>query len=260
MKNHMLDLAKSHRSIRSFLPKPIDDALLNDLLLAGLRSSSSGNMQTWSLIVTKDEANKQKLYEAHIRQPMILEAPAVITFCADVFRMREWIRINDSKQSFDDLLGFLTGAVDAAIAAQTICLAAESKGLGICYMGTTWWAADQIIDILELPEGVFPVTSIVIGYPNEAPELRDRLPLDLMVHHEKYYRMSDEEIRETHAEREQSAWARYNSVERVRKRLADAGITKVTDYYTSEFKYSKELHSRVSQMLIETLKSQGLWL
>ena len=256
----MIDLALAHRSIRSFTPQDIDDSLLNDLLLTGLRSSSSGNMQTWSVIVTRDEARRRRLYELHWQQSMVLEAPLVLTFCADVFRMREWIRVNNSKQSFDDMLGFLTGAVDAVIAAQTISLAAESVGLGICYMGTTWWAADQIIELLALPKGVFPVTSLVIGYPAEDPPLRDRLPLEVMVHQENYKRMSDEEIRATHAGREQKAWARYNAIESVRKKLANAGITRVTDYYTSEFKYSKELHLRVSKMLIETLQAQGLWL
>jgi hypothetical protein len=174
--------------------------------------------------------------------------------------MREWIRVNNSKQSFDDLLGFLTGTVDAVIAAQTISLAAESVGLGICYLGTTWWAADQIIEMLDLPQGVFPVTSLVLGYPAEDPALRDRLPLDVMVHQEKYQRLSDAQIRQTHAEREQKAWARYNAVESVRQKLAAAGIENVTDFYTSEFKYSKELHTRVSKMLLETLQAQGLWL
>ncbi|MCO5186267.1 MAG: nitroreductase family protein [Anaerolineae bacterium] len=256
----MFDLANSHRSIRSFTDQTVDDALLNDLLMTGLRSSSSGNMQTWSVIVTRDEANKRKLYELHVEQEMVLEAPVVLTFCADVFRMREWIRVNDSKQSFDDLLGFLTGAVDAVIAAQTICLAAESVGLGICYMGTTWWAADALIKFLALPQGVFPVTSLVLGYPAEDPPLRDRLPLDLIVHQERYRQLSDDEIRAGHAGREQKAWARYNAIESVRTKLAEAGITRVTDYYTSNFKYSKDLHQRVSRMLIETLQTQGLWL
>ena len=102
----MLELAKAHRSIRSYKPDPIDKGLLDDLLMAGLRSSSSGNMQTWSVVVTEDKSQKQKLFEAHYRQDMILEAPMVLTFCSDVFRMREWVRVNDSKQSFDDMLGF----------------------------------------------------------------------------------------------------------------------------------------------------------
>ena len=256
----MIELAKSHRSIRSFTPQDLPEALLGDLLYAGLRSSSSGNMQTWSVIVTRDPALKEQLYEAHFQQPMVREAPVVLTFCADVFRMREWIRVNGSKQSFDDLLGFLTGAVDAVIAAQTISLAAESVGLGICYMGTTWWSADKIIEMLALPEGVFPVTSLVLGYPAEDPPLRDRLPLDLIVHQERYQRLSDEEIRTKHADRERDAWARYNAIPEMREKLAAAGISRVTDYYTSRFKYSKELHSAVSEMLIKTLQAQGLWL
>ncbi|MFT5197096.1 MAG: nitroreductase [Candidatus Promineifilaceae bacterium] len=254
----MLDLANSHRSIRSFTDQKIDKHLLNDLLYTGLRSSSSGNLQTWAVIVTQDLENKQKLFKAHYEQPMVNEAPAVLTFCADLFRTREWIRVNNSKQSFDDLLAFLVGAFDAMIAAQTICLAAESKGLGICYMGTTLMSADKIIDILELPKYVFPVTSIVIGHPAENPPLRDRLPLDLIVHQEKYQRMSDAEIIKKHAEREKSAWARYNSMESIRSKLADAGITKITDFYTSEFKYSQEMHTEVSKMLVDTLQKQGL--
>jgi len=256
----MLELANSHRSIRSYTNQDIDDVLLNDLLATGLRSSSAGNMQTWSVIVTRDKTNKQRLYELHLQQEMILEAPVLLTFCADLFRMREWIRVNDSKQSFDDFLGFLTGTVDAVIAAQTISLAAESEGLGICYLGTTWWAAAEIIKMMDLPQGVFPVTALVVGYPAENPALRDRLPLEVMVHQEKYERLSEEQIVATHAQRELKAWARYTANDELREELKEAGITSVTDYYTSKFKYSKELHQRVSEMLYETLQTQGLWL
>ena len=256
----MIELANAHRSIRSYSEREIDDRLLDDILMTGLRSSSAGNMQTWSVIVTRDEARKRKMYELHLDQEMILQAPVLLTFCADLFRMREWIRVNDSKQSFDDFLGFLTGTVDAVIAAQSISLAAESLGLGICYLGTTWWAAREIIAFMELPPGVFPVTAVVVGYPAEDPPLRDRLPLEVMVHQEKYRRMSDEQILAAHAGRERSAWARYTASESLRRKLAAAGITRVTDYYTSEFKYSKELHRRVSEMLLETLQEQGLWL
>ncbi len=256
----MFILANSHRSIRSFTSQEIDDSLLNDILYTGLRSSSSGNMQTWSVIVTRNKSSRHWFYKVHGEQKMILEAPVLLTFCADVFRMREWLRVNNSKQSFDDFLGFVTGIVDATIAAQTISLTAESVGLGICYLGTTWWAADKIIRYLDLPKGVFPVTSLVLGYPAEDPDLRGRLPLEVMVHQEKYQCLSDQEIRDAHAEREIDAWQRYNAIESTRKKLQAAGITRVTDYYTSAFKYSKELHHRVSKMLLDTLQEQGLWL
>ena len=124
----MQELLTSHRSIRQFKDTPIPDELLNEMLYAGLRGSSSGNMQTWSVIVTRDPEMKEKLFVAHREQEMVRQAPVVLTFCADVFRMREWIRVNNSKQSFDDLLGFLTGAVDAIISAQNITLAAEAAG------------------------------------------------------------------------------------------------------------------------------------
>ena len=249
-----------HRSIRHFRAVPLTTTEINALLETGLRASSSGNMQTWSVIVTRDPETKEALYEAHRHQQMIREAPVVLTFCADVFRMREWVRVNDSPQSFDDLLGFLTGAVDAAIAAQNVVIAAEAARLGICYMGTTWWAADRLIDLLDLPEHVMPVTSLVVGHPAEQPPRRDRLPLDLIVHHERYRRLTDGEIAAAHAERERRAWDRYTADPETLRRIEALGINKVTDYYTSELKYPKALHRDVSEMLIRTLKRQGLWL
>ena len=255
----MNKLINSHRSIRQYHPDPIDENLLNEILNSGLRGSSSGNMQTWSVVVTRDEQMKKKLYELHYQQEMILQAPVVLTFCSDVFRMREWIRVNQSKQSFDDFLGFLTGATDAIISAQNVALAAESEGLGICYMGTTWWSADKISELLELPECVFPVTSLVIGRPAENPEIRDRLPLESIVHQEKYKKLSDDEINKIHQQREKLAWERYQQNPELFKKMQALGIKKVTDFYSSEIKYSKELHLEKSKMLRELLKSKKLW-
>ena len=154
----------------------------------------SGNMQTWTAIVTKSAEKKQQLFKAHRQQQMILQTPVLITFCADTHRMRKWVDLHQSKQSFDDFVGFLTGVMDAALAAQNMVIAAESLDLGCCYMGTTWWAADQISEILQLPDCVFPCTSIVPGYPDETPNVRDRLPLDLVVHEEQYSLPDDDDI------------------------------------------------------------------
>jgi phenylalanyl-tRNA synthetase beta subunit len=107
---------------------------------------------------------------------------------------------------------------------------------------------------------VFPVTAVVLGHPAEDPVLRDRLLLEVIAHQEKYQRLTDKEILVAHADRERKAWARYNLNEELREKLVEAGITRVTDYYTSVFKYSKELHQQVSEMLIKTLQEQCLWL
>ncbi len=79
---------------------------------------------------------------------------------------------------------FFTGATDALLAAQNICIAAESKGIGICYLGTTVYTAAKVNEILELPKGVVPVVTVVMGYPDEQPALTDRLPLEAVVHKE----------------------------------------------------------------------------
>ncbi len=79
-----------------------------------------------------------------------------------------------------------TAAIDALLVAQNVCVAAEDAGLGICYLGTTTYMAGKIIEILDLPQGVVPVTTVTLGYPDEWPDLTDRLPLEAVVHREKY--------------------------------------------------------------------------
>jgi hypothetical protein len=129
---------------------------------------------------------KEKLWEAHFKQDMILQAPVIMTFCADFNRFNKWCRQRKAEPGYDNFLSFFTAAIDALLAAQNAALAAESNGLGICYLGTTTYNADMITEILGLPSGVVPVTTLVIGYPDETPGLTDRLPLEAIIHTEKY--------------------------------------------------------------------------
>ena len=251
------DHLKSHRSIRRYKSTPIEDALLRDLIYCGQRASSSGNLQSWSVVISKERESREKLYALHSRQEMILQAPVVLTFCSDFYRIRRWLKINEAKGSFDDFLGFLTGMADALIAAQNVAIAAESHGLGICYMGTTLWAADKISEHLKLPETVVPVTSLVVGYPDEdIPEVRYRLPLEAIIHEEAYNPKTDEEITEMYREFEKQAWARYGQIPGMLDKLKAAGITKVAHFYTSDLKYSKKRHETVSAMFLELLRSR----
>jgi hypothetical protein len=133
---------------------------------------------------------------------MIKEAPVVLTFCADFNRFNKWCRLRKAEPGYDNFLSFMTAAIDALLVAQNVCVAAEDAGLGICYLGTTIYTAEKIIGILDLPRGVMPVTTITLGYPDEQPELTDRLPLEAVIHREKYRDYSDSDIEDLYREKE----------------------------------------------------------
>ena len=176
----------TRRTIRKYEERDIENELLEKILLAGTRASTTGNMQVYSIIVTRDAAMKERLAPAHFNQPMVTAAPVVLTFCADFNRFNRWCRQRRAEPGYGNFLSFMTAAVDALLAAQTICNAAEEEGLGICYLGTATYNADMIIDVLGLPEGVVPVATVTLGWPAEIPDQVDRLPLEAVVHQETY--------------------------------------------------------------------------
>lgn len=198
----MLDTIFDHRSVRKYKSEPVDDAILNKIMEAGTRASTTGNMQVYSMIVTRDEEIRKHLWEAHFKQEMVLEAPVHITFCADFNRFSKWCLQRNTSPGYDNFLSFFTAAIDALLVSQNVVMAAEAHGLGICYLGTVTYMADKIVEILELPEAVVPVAAIVMGYPAENPGLTDRLPLKGVVHHEKYSDYSESAINEIYAEKE----------------------------------------------------------
>lgn len=253
----------THRSIRRYKPDPIDPSLIDSILETSIRgSSSSGNLTTYSLVLTRDRERKRKLYELHFEQEMVLQAPLVITFCADTWRTRRWLRLRGARDNFDNFEGFLVAAFDAIILSQSVALAFEAHGYGICYMGTTLWSAIEIAEFLKLPETVVPVTSMVVGVPDEHPVKRDRLPLRAYVHDEVYQDPSDEDLLRLYRDREVKGWERYRSLgDDVIAEMERLGITNLAQYYTSEIKYSPE-HSletsrRLWRLLAERRFSSG---
>jgi len=190
----MIETMILHRSIRKYKSDVIHDSLLTKILGAGIRGSTTGNMQVYSIIINKEEEIKRKLWEAHFKQNMVIEAPVHLTFCADFNRFSKWCEQRNAPPGYNNFLSFFTAAIDALVVAQNVCLAAENEGLGICYLGTVTYMADQIIEILSLPKLVVPVAAIVLGYPNEEPGLTDRLPLDGVIHTETYRNYSKEDI------------------------------------------------------------------
>jgi nitroreductase len=259
--NNVIRQILTHRSIRKYKSKPIPAHILEEIISCGLHSSSSGNLQTWTVIATQNSKSRRQLYRIHGQQEMILQAPCVLTFCADIRRLRKWLRVSKAKDSFDDLSGFLFSAFDAMIAAQSVAIAAESLGLGICYMGTTLREPDKISKALKIPKGVIPVTSLVIGYPNEKPNLRDRLPLAAVFHKEKYKDFSTKQLKALFAKREIDGWRRYQEIlgpEFVDK-MRRYGIHNLAQFYSSPFKYNKVTFSETSKKYLQSLKAKNFW-
>ncbi|HBE39844.1 MAG TPA: NADPH-dependent oxidoreductase [Bacteroidales bacterium] len=242
------DILLNRRTIRKYSPKEVDDELLYHLLEKGCRASTTGNMQVYSIIITRDPARKKQLAPFHFNQKMVTEAPVVLTFCADFNRFSIWCRENKADPGYDNFLSFFTAAIDALLVAQTVCIAAESEGLGICYLGTTTYTADKIIEALNLPKGVVPVTTVTLGWPDEDPEQPDRLPLEAIVHKEVYHDYSKQDIEEYYRSKEE----REDSREFIRENNKETLAQVFTDV-----RYKKDDNVNFSRILIKVLHEQG---
>jgi len=244
----MFDTFMNHRSIRKYKSDPVPEELLRNILEAGTRASTTGNMQVYSVIVTTDPSLKAELAPCHFNQPMVVEAPVVLTFCADFNRFNKWCTLRGAKPGYDNFLSFFTAAIDALLVAQNVCVAAEDAGLGICYLGTTTYMAGDIIRVLDLPGGVVPVTAVSLGYPDESPELTDRLPLEAVIHREKYRNYSDGEI-DKHYQNKELITSNQDFVK-------ENELPSLAHVYTN-VRYKKEDNILFSKTLIEVLEKQG---
>ena len=243
-----MELLKNHRSIRSYLKNEINEDVINEILECGIRASNTGNMQLYSVIVTKDKTKKSLLAPYHFNQPMVVNAPVLLTVCMDINRFYKWCSVNNTQADFQNLLWLLNGCVDASVFAQNICIAAENHGLGICYLGTTLYNAPEIAEVLKLPAGVVPITALTIGYPESVPDLTDRLSFEAVVHYEEYSDFSDSQIRALYKDKENLEVSQKFVTENAKENLAQV--------YT-EVRYKKEDSVFFSKKLVEFLTVQG---
>ena len=243
-----MDSLFNRRTIRKYQQREIAPDLLNKLFEAAFRASTCGNMQTYSVIVTRSAEGKQRLAPAHFHQPMVTEAPVVLTFCIDLRRFSSWCKQRKADPGYNNFEWFVTGAVDTLLAAQTFCVAAEEQGLGICYLGTTTYNPEQIIEALQLPELVFPLTTVTVGWPDEAPAQTDRLPVEGIVHEEHYRDYSPADIDRLFAYKE--------SLEENRQFVAENGKETLAQVFT-DIRYTREAAEAMSEKLWQTMKQQG---
>ena len=181
-----MESLKHRTSIRKYSSKEVPSQLITALLENAERTPTMGNLQLYSVIITRDKAIKKLLSPPHFNQPMVQNAPVVLTFCADYRRTSLWATQRQAQPGYNNFLSFLNAATDALLYCQTFCNIAEEAGLGTCFLGTTIYSPQPIIDILKLPQLVFPVATITLGWPDETPALTDRLPIESIVHEETY--------------------------------------------------------------------------
>lgn len=243
-----MELLNKHLSIRKFSDKQVDNKLIEDIIYSGSRASTTGNMQLYSVVVSKLPEQKKALAPSHFNQPVVTSAPVLLTFIADFNRFSKWCEINNAKPGYNNFISFTTAAIDALLVAQNVCIAAENKGLGICYLGTTTYNADEIIKELKMPKLTFPITTVALGYPDESPELTDRIPLKGIIHDGEYQDYTEDTIKELYAFKESLASSEQFVKENNKETLAQV---------FTDVRYKQSDNEYFSAKMIETLKKQG---
>lgn len=184
--NDTIDLLKSHRSIRKFKEQALPDGLLAEILSAGQSAATSSFLQGATVIRVSKPQSRAQLAAFAGNQPYVEKAAEFLVFCADVRRAGNCCIKYDKPFSGDYTEHFIIATVDAALMAQNTVVAAEAAGLGICYIGGLRNNPRQVSDLLQLPKGVYPVFGLCLGYPDQDPEVKPRLPLSVIVKEEVY--------------------------------------------------------------------------
>ena len=238
----------TRRTIRKYATKDVDNEMLSDLLAKASRTQTMGNMQLYSVVITRSEEGKKALAPAHFNQPMVTQAPVVLTICADFRRATDWCLQRKADPGYDNFLSFINASTDALLYTQTFCNLAEEAGLGLCFLGTTVYMPEMVIDALKLPQLVMPVATLTVGWPDEEPALTDRLPLESFVHEETYKPYTAETIDKYYSEKEaleeNREFVRINNKETLAQIFTD-------------IRYTRKDNVAMSEGMIRALRRQG---
>ncbi len=243
-----MDSIKNRKTIRKYADRPVDDVLLNMLLEEAERTQTMGNLQLYSVVVTRSQEMKQKLAPAHFNQPMVTNAPVVLTVCADFNRTVKWCEARNAVPGYDNFLSFINAASDALLYTQTFCNLAEEAGLGVCYLGTTVYMPQTIIEVLQLPQLVMPIATLTVGYPDEDPKQTDRLPLQSLIHQETYQNYTSADIDQYYGTKEQLP---------ENKHFVELNKKETLAQIFTDIRYTKKDNEAMSEGFLLALKRQG---
>ena len=238
----------TRRTIRKYADRPVDDALLCRLISQAARTQTMGNLQLYSVVVTRCQTMKERLAPAHFNQPMVTEAPVVLTVCADFNRTTRWCQERQAHPGYDNLLSFMNAATDALLFTQTLCNLMDEQGLGYCFLGTTVYNPQLIIDTLQLPRLTMPVATLTVGWPAEEPPLADRLPLESFIHRETYRDYTADDIDRYYTAKEQLPENRQFTAVNNKQTLAQV---------FTDIRYTQRDNEALSATLHDTLRRQG---
>ena len=238
----------TRRTIRKYADRPVSEELLNRLMTEAARTQTMGNLQLYSVVVTRSQEMKERLAPCHFNQPMVTSAPVVLTICADFNRTSTWARCRQAEPGYDNFLSFINAATDALLYTQTLCNLMDEEGLGYCYLGTTVYQPQQIIDILQLPRLVMPVATLTVGWPAEEGTLSDRLPLESFVHSETYRDYTPSDIDTYYTYKENLAENRHFCEINHKATLAQI---------FTDIRYTRRDNEAMSAGLLEALRKQG---
>ena len=192
--NQVIRLLQSHRSIRQFTGQKIEQEIVEELVRAGQGAPTSSFIQACTVIQVNDRSDREKLAEYAGNQVYVAEAPVFLVFCADMQRHRLVCRMQDTEMLSGYTEQFITATVDCALFAQNILTAAESLGLGGVFIGGIRNQIAKVADLLGLPDLVYPVFGLCLGYPDQDPEVKPRLPLSVVLKQDRYDDSGDEQV------------------------------------------------------------------
>lgn len=184
--NEVIELLQSHRSIRKFSDRPVDQETINTIVACGQAAATSSNGQATTVIQVNDKAKRDKLSVLANNQAYVASAGAFLVFCADLNRSGLACKQRGGALSAGMTEQFIIATVDVALFAQNCTIAAESLGFGVCYIGALRNNPVDYSELLELPENVYPVFGFCVGYPEQDPEIKPRLPLDSVLMQDSY--------------------------------------------------------------------------
>jgi nitroreductase len=174
------------RTHRRYADRPVAEPLLRLLLGAAFSASSKSDFQQASVIRVDERARRDRLAALVPDMPWIGNAPVFLVFCGDARRLERLGALRGHQADNGKLEGFFNAAVDAALVLQTFILAAETAGLGCCAISAIRNHPDAVAETLDLPDKVFPIAGLCVGYPAAAGHISMRLPLDITLHKDRY--------------------------------------------------------------------------